>query len=136
MMNRSHILVIDDDPSILETLRLILEQEGDYRVTTSEKLFENLADVEQLHPDLIVLDVRLRGSESGWSFIERLKLYHATANIPILLCTAAHIDTQEHASVLAQTGVALLYKPFEVDDVLQAVSIVLSAQHPDTDPPD
>ena len=51
------ILVINDDQSILELFHLILENEG-YEVSSSLVVYEDVKDVEQLNPALIILDVK------------------------------------------------------------------------------
>jgi CheY-like chemotaxis protein len=45
---KPHILIVDDDPSTLEMMRLILEEDGKYRVTTTELVFEHVAEIESL----------------------------------------------------------------------------------------
>lgn len=117
----AHILIIDDDLSTLEMLDLALEAEGGYRVTTSEAIFQDLAEVERLHPDLILLDFKFGGRELGWNFLQQLKLRRATAFIPVILCTAALNDVQEQEPVLLQKGVPILYKPFSLDKLLALI---------------
>ncbi|HEV2661921.1 MAG TPA: response regulator [Ktedonobacteraceae bacterium] len=126
---KAHILIIDDDQSILEMMRLVLEEEGGYRVTTAESTFEEVADVENLQPDLILLDFLLQGRNTGWNFLQKLKLHRPTKDIPIVLCTAALSDVKEQESILIQKGIPILYKPFDVDELLHIVDQILSSPH-------
>jgi CheY-like chemotaxis protein len=126
---KSHILIIDDDQSILEMMRLVLEEEGGYRVTTAESTFEEVADIERLQPDLILLDFLLQGRNTGWNFLQKLKLHRPTKDIPIVLCTAALSDVKEQESILIQKGIPILYKPFDVDELLHIVDQILSSPH-------
>ncbi len=126
---KSHILIIDDDLSILEMMRLVLEEEGGYRVTTAESTFEDVADVERLQPQLILLDFLLQGRQTGWNFLQKLRLYRPTKDIPIVLCTAALSDVKEQESILIQKGIPILYKPFDVDELLHIVDQILSSPH-------
>ena len=126
---KSHILIIDDDQSILEMMRLVLEEEGNYRVTTAESTFEEVADIERLQPDLILLDFLLQGRNTGWNFLQKLRLHRPTKDIPIVLCTAALSDVKEQESILIQKGIPILYKPFDVDELLHIVDQILSSPH-------
>jgi CheY-like chemotaxis protein len=126
---KAHILIIDDDQSILEMMRLVLEEEGGYQVTTAESTFEELADIERLQPQLILLDFLLQGRNTGWNFLQKLKLHRPTKDIPIVLCTAALSDVKEQESILIQKGIPILYKPFDVDELLHVVDQILSSPH-------
>jgi CheY-like chemotaxis protein len=126
---KAHILIIDDDQSILEMMRLVLEEEGGYRVTTAESTFEDVADIERLQPDLILLDFLLQGRNTGWNFLQKLRLHRPTKDIPIVLCTAALSDVKEQESILIQKGIPILYKPFDVDELLHIVDQILSSPH-------
>jgi CheY-like chemotaxis protein len=66
---KPYILIIDDDASTLEMMRMILEEENRYRVTTTESIFENVTEVERLHPQLILLDFLMQGRQSGWTLL-------------------------------------------------------------------
>lgn len=125
-MSKAHILVVDDDPSILDMIQLLLEQEG-YRVTTSPVVLEDLADVEHLQPDLIILDFKMGERESGWTFLQKLKLHRPTKDIPLFLCTAALSDVREQEPILTQKGIPVVYKPFDVDELLAAVEQLLGS---------
>jgi CheY-like chemotaxis protein len=124
---KPHILIIDDDRSILEMMCLILEEERKYRVTTIEFTFEDVADVERLQPHLILLDFLMQGRQGGWTLLQKLKLHRPTKEIPIVLCTAALLDAKEQESILTQKGIPILYKPFDVDELLHVVEQMLSS---------
>ncbi len=126
---KQHILVIDDDPSILELMRLILEGEGNYRVTTTEIVFETVIEIEHLQPDLILLDFLMQGRQTGWTLLQKLKLHRPTKDIPVVICTAALPDVKEQESIFTQKGIPILYKPFDVDELLHVVSQTLSSQN-------
>lgn len=129
---KPHILIIDDDPSILEMMCLVLEREGGYRVTTTEIVFENVSEIEQLQPDLILLDFLMQGRQTAWTLLQKLKLHRPTKDIPIILCTAGLSDVKEQESVFTQKGIPILYKPFDVDELLHVVEQTLSSSSPHT----
>ncbi len=120
------ILVINDDDSILELFQLILEEEG-YEVDISLETIENIRDVEKLHPDLVILDLKIGMQEEGWIMLQKLRMYAPTQNIPIILCTAALSEVREQESTLEDKGIPVVYKPFSVDELLRAVRTILLA---------
>ena len=124
----AHILIIDDEPSILEMMQLILEEEGGYQVTLAETISEEVTEIERLHHDLIVLDLKFKSSEFGWELLQKLKLHRGTMSIPIILCTAALGHTREQEVILKQKGIPVLYKPFDVDELLAIVRQHLSGE--------
>lgn len=122
----SHLLVINDDPSILELFQFILEPAG-YQVTLSQVAFEGPTEVEQLHPDLIILDFKMGSHEEGWLLLQQLKLYPPTKDIPLILCSAAFEQVREQEEALRQKGIPVIYKPFFLDELLQAIQQFLPA---------
>lgn len=110
------LLVVDDEPDILEFLQIILEEEG-YEVVTSDK-GEYL---EQLHngafPHLILVDVLLSGKD-GREIVKYLKSQPETKHIPIIMFSA-HPSVEETAR---QAGAEdFLAKPFDVNMLLAKI---------------
>jgi CheY-like chemotaxis protein len=111
------ILLLDRDPSILELYRELLGDEG-YE-TVSEEMASLCPDkVEQLSPSLIIMDCVLHVNPGGLDFLQRLKLNERTAQIPVILCTAA---IQMLRGVERYLKVDVLSKPFEITDLLAHV---------------
>ena len=119
------ILVVDDDPDILDALRFLFEGEG-YLVKTCEKgdYAESLRGENGDLPDLIVLDVLLSGKD-GRAICQKLKSQNETRHIPIVMISA-HPDA-EHSSKAVGAD-AFVAKPFAIDAVLAAVGALLSAR--------
>lgn len=112
------ILIVDDEPDILEILRFNLEMEG-YEVETSEAPITKI----DILPDLILLDVMM-APISGFEWARQLKSNNRTANIPVIFCTA---KTTEHDTLM---GFALgsddyINKPFRISEVKARVKAVL-----------
>jgi|SRR5690348_12819229 len=118
----SRILVIDDDESILELYRLILADEAGYEVTLCLIAFEEVADIEKMQPDLIILDAKLGAHQEGLLLLQKLKRYRPTEAIPVLLCSAADDLLRQNEATRRERGVALLSKPFDIDDLLRVVT--------------
>ncbi len=121
-----HILVVNDTQDILELFRVILEGEG-YKVTLSSFPLQKADDIVGLAPDLIILDVVFGEEKLGWQMLQMLKMQPSTAAIPILLCTASEKAIREMEGYLVSKNVLVVYKPFELDDLLTAVSQALES---------
>ena len=120
------ILVINDDQAILQLFQLLLEGEG-YQVQTSLIAYEDVREVAQIAPSLIILDLKIGRDQQGLLLLEQLRLYRPTMAIPIILCTAAVQLIREQEETLRQKGIPVLYKPFDVDEVLSLVRSTLSS---------
>src|SRR5688572_3141506 len=108
------ILVVDDDPDIVESLKLVLEEEG-YQVTTASKpdeipSFSNGLKKEDL-PDIILLDIFLSGND-GRQFAKELKEKDYTKKIPIIMISA-HPYALDTAKDFGADDV--ISKPFNIE---------------------
>lgn len=114
---RKKLLVVDDEPDILEFLQIILEEEG-YEVITSDKG----EFLEQLHngglPDLILVDVLLSGKD-GREIVKHLKSQDETKHIPVIMFSAHPSAEQTAREAGAEDFVA---KPFEIDLLLTKIA--------------
>ena len=122
----SRILVIDDDQSLLDLYRLLLEEEG-HEVRLSLIAFEEVSDIEQVQPDLIILDAKVGSEYKGLLLLQKLKMYRPTQAIPVLLCTAGMDVISQQEQLLREKGIPILYKPFEIEELLQIVQHLLNA---------
>lgn len=97
-MANAKILVIDDDPDLVEVMRLTLEASG-YEVFSAVSGAEGLEKVKEVDPDLIVLDVMMDYTTEGFQVSLALRSpdaeseYAAYRDIPILMLTAIHSTT-------------------------------------------
>jgi two-component system, chemotaxis family, chemotaxis protein CheY len=114
-MRAERILVVDDDESIRQIVRLCLSDEG-YDVQEAPNGQAALDTLSVVRPDLILLDLRMPVMD-GWEFA---KLYADTPkpHAPIVAFVAALNAEQECADLPAA---AILTKPFDLDDLLRAV---------------
>jgi two-component system, chemotaxis family, chemotaxis protein CheY len=106
--------VIDDDPSILETVTDILEFEG-YRVITARNGAEGLQALQHALPSVILLDMRMPVLD-GWAFARAMA--ERNLRVPILVMTAAQ-DAGRWAQEINASG--FLAKPFNLFDLIDAV---------------
>jgi two-component system chemotaxis response regulator CheY len=111
------ILVVDDDASIRQTVREILDLEG-YPVETASDGREALRQVERHEPSLVLLDMRMPGLD-GWGFAREIR--QRGIELPILVMTAAE-NARSWADEIGADG--YVAKPFELDELLAAVERV------------
>jgi DNA-binding response OmpR family regulator len=116
-MSITKILVVDDEPDILEFLLVILEEEGYAVVTTDKGEY-----VEALRngglPDLILLDVLLSGKD-GREIVKQLKSQEKTKHIPVIMFSA-HPSAEKTAREAGADD--FIAKPFEIDQLLVKVA--------------
>jgi CheY-like chemotaxis protein len=109
------ILVVDDDPDILQTLALCLSTEG-YRVAMAANGQEALTLLERDKPACILLDLMMPVMD-GWQFVAELERRGAR-KAPLLILSADRA-VQGHANKLRAD--AFLAKPFDLDELLGKV---------------
>ncbi len=117
-----YILVIEDDPDIVELLRYNLERES-YRVTSAATGAEGWAQLERERPDLLILDLMLP-EISGFDLCRRLRRDSEYQSLPVIMLTAR----SEEADVIA--GIELgaddyITKPFSPRELVARVGAVL-----------
>jgi PAS domain S-box-containing protein len=112
------ILAVDDTSAVLRVLVEILGREG-YRVRRADSGEAALAAVAASPPDLILLDVRMKGID-GIEVCRRLKASEDSRNIPIILMSG-FTEVEEWVAGLQAGAVDYLYKPFRSEEILTRV---------------
>ena len=123
---RARIALINDDTAFLELMRELLQEIEGYEVLICKEGDKAYEHVKAQRPDLIILDIRMGGEEVGWTVLELLTLDPETRPIPLLVCSAAIRDLQEHEPLLRRYGVDVLPKPFDLDALLEKVGAALA----------
>jgi DNA-binding response OmpR family regulator len=129
------VLIVDDDPDILELLRSAFERVG-YVAQTAATGWEGLEKARRSRPDLIVLDLVLPDL-NGINVCESLRRNTATASIPILMITGQPGEFPRLAGVEAGIN-AFVAKPFDIPQLVErAKSLVnpTAAPNDHTDSP-
>jgi len=122
-----HILVVDDESSILEMLEAALTGAG-ARVTTAVDGTTALVAIVNDPPDLILLDVKMPGMD-GWDLLERLSGAPRTARIPVALETCIE-DFVSFDKARREGVAAFISKPFRVADVVETCRRILTGSRP------
>lgn len=112
-----NILVIDDDPAILESIKIILEELG-HTVFVINNTDNIQKIVEKTGPKLILLDYLLNGT-NGMSVIKVLRVNRKFRNIPIVFFSALN-DIEELTRQGAADG--YLKKPYGINDLKKIIS--------------
>jgi len=123
------ILIVDDKSELLHLMRRVLEDEQ-YQVAIHQDGLDAFKVVKATLPDLLILDLVL-GNISGKEVLRQLKADPLTAEIPIIVYTAAVLEAEEVSRLIASDSVyyqrvSLLQKPFELDHLLDMVAQVVN----------
>lgn len=120
-MGQRHVLIVDDDPLILEVLRTVLDLE-EFRVSTATDGTTALEMLADDRPDVVVCDVMMPDVD-GLEVCRRIKGDPATAHLPVVLLTAR--DREEDRRHGEEVGCdAYLTKPFSPLYLIDVISEV------------
>lgn len=120
---QKHILVVNDDPAILNLFQDLLEEEG-YSVSLDKfgrQTGELLETIRSLRPDLVIMDFIIGGEASGWQLLQVAKMDRKTRDIPVIVCTGAIRQVTELSQHLDEMGVHVVLKPFDIDHLLEVI---------------
>ena len=127
------ILAVDDDPSVLKLMEMVLQSKR-YRVLTARSGREALAKVRESMPDLVVLDGMLP-EVHGFEICRQLKTSERFRHIPVVMVSAVHTGWRFAADVKQTYGADdYLEKPFEAAELLRSVEALLSRAPSDVAP--
>jgi len=127
---KSTILLIDDDNSLLVTLSDFLTFEG-YKVVTAESGEQGLGRLRELHPDLIILDMSMPGM-GGVGFLREISSADGKPRYPVLVLTARANMAEFFADVDVDGFVA---KPCNPEDLLMEVGRIIFLRRGENEAP-
>ncbi len=119
------LLVVDDEQSIIDFIRLGMKYEG-ARVEAAMDGLAALEAARRLRPNLIILDIMLPGMD-GLEVCRRLRTQELTADIPILMLTARD-EVSDRVAGLNTGADDYLTKPFSFEELLARVKAILRRQ--------
>lgn len=110
---RKKVLLVDDDRDFLEMHKAVLEHRG-YEVITARNTSECMGKLEEVKPDIVILDVMMEQFDSGFKASEKIKKIHK--DLPVMLLTSigaqTNLDFSSSEEVLKVSGAdVLLDKP-------------------------
>lgn len=110
------VLVIDDDPDILDSLKANLElPEIDLNVITAENGLNGLLVAKNAHPDVIVLDFQLPDI-NGFDFMEELRSDQSLSDIKVIMLTAQDTGRNRWESIDIEMD-DFMGKPFDLAEL-------------------
>lgn len=119
------IVVVEDTDEILMLISEILVEEG-YAVVPLVSPVGALEKIIEFRPDLIILDHLFGQVPRGRQLFHALRQHDTTVQIPVVVCTGAANVHGQLDGYLEDPDVALLRKPFDLDDLLGVVQQMLS----------
>ena len=114
------MLVVDDDPDVVELLRRVLVGDG-WEVMTAQNGDEALARCDENMPSIVLVDLMMPKMD-GQEFLRLLRARYGVASPPVVVVSASWLRTE-----VAREGgvVASIPKPFDLDDVRDTVDQIL-----------
>lgn len=118
------VLIVDDDPEILECCALVLEGEG-YQVATAVNGRKALGLIEGgLRPACTLLDLMMPVMD-GWQFCDAVRAMPASAAMPIVIVSADNKAAEKLKRTVGVVGT--LAKPFDLSELLNVVARVVAS---------
>jgi CheY-like chemotaxis protein len=127
MEKMPYILIVDDDPDILEGILTILESQP-YRVATARDGKKCMEMIQQEPPDLLILDL-LMPRMDGWGVIREMRSEPRLTSIPVMILTTVIEDASRRRYEL-ETGLAMdvqdyVQKPARPADLIRRIERLL-----------
>lgn len=122
------LLIVEDEPIIAFDLKQCVEQEGFEVIGIAASAEEAFLKLEANSPDLVLLDIKIKGEADGISVAKHLN----ETNIPFVFITSSHdVHTLERVKLVKPAGFIL--KPFRDEEVLANIHLAIKKQTPAED---
>jgi DNA-binding response OmpR family regulator len=113
------VAVIEDDVEILNMIADCLANAG-YRALPYHQGAGAYEFIEHEHPDAVILDIRMEHPRAGMAVLQRLRRDEATAEMPVIVCTADQRFVADWRRMLDEYRCAVITKPFRIEQLLAA----------------
>jgi CheY-like chemotaxis protein len=123
------VLVVEDDSGVRQVLVETLTGEMGLAVVAVEDGDAALAALASPNPALVLTDIRMPGP-SGVDLLVRIRADERTRAVPVVAMTALGAADEERQSVLEAGCLAVLEKPFDLDDLIATVTAALRGEVP------
>jgi len=118
------VLIVDDDERVREYVRVNLEMEG-YAVREAGSAEEGLGVLDEVSPDLILLDVMMPEVD-GWEMLRRVQERHGVGAIPVVMFSGK-VDEQSAQEATARGAQGFVGKPFDPQQLIEHAKQLLPA---------
>jgi DNA-binding response OmpR family regulator len=127
-MAGKYVLIVDDDPDLVETVAMMLESKG-FEVGKAYDGIEGEDAIKKRRPDVLILDVMMP-RKNGYQLCKELKSNKWTSDIPVILLTAVGeavpTTTYSHAEGMATEAEDYIPKPVDAATLAEAVQRLLA----------
>jgi DNA-binding NtrC family response regulator len=120
---KAKVLVVDDEPAVLSTYKMILEQSG-YDAVAASTSREAIKAISNMDFDLILSDFSLEQQHTGFEVIGAAK----KKNKNVACCILTGYATLETADQAEAQGIGILYKPIDIEEFLQTTKKLLGEE--------
>jgi len=120
---RGALLIVDDDPSVIQTFSRMLQLEG-YDVVTALDAETGLHELATARLDAILLDLRMP-SVDGLMFMRRLRAQERDRHIPVAIITGDYAMDETLSRELQELGAIIFFKPLWIGDLVAVVERLL-----------
>lgn len=120
------VVCIEDEPEMIDLVRLILSREG-FEVIGAPGALQGLQAVEDLQPQLVLLDLMMPDMD-GWEVYQRLKANPNTRDIPVIVLTARAQSIDKVLGLHIAKVDDYITKPFGPAELMKSISRVLAAK--------
>ncbi len=118
------ILVVEDNPNVLELLEITLRFKG-YPVVTAQNGQEALEKIAQERPALVITDI-LMPKMDGYALAHALQKNPLTLQIPVIFISATYVTQEDKQFALSLGAVRFIEKPIDTEDFLLTVAEILT----------
>lgn len=118
------VAVIDHDETLLTLLRELVDDWG-WELLPLPDGAVALEQVRRCQPHVILLDICLRGTVTGWRLLDDLMSEHQTRTIPIVVWSGAADQLRDREDWLAEQSIPVLAKPFEIDGLHDILALAM-----------
>ncbi len=122
MAEKKTILIIDDDPDIVETVKTILSAKGCVVISASSGK-QGFELVQQNKPDLILCDMMMEAIDSGMQTAEQIKQYNS--DIPVFLLSSIADMTAATTQIRELGFIGIIQKPVESARLVSIVQSII-----------
>lgn len=123
---RPTILIVEDERLIAEDLKEVMENSGHQVVGIFSSGEEVLQKINDINPDVILMDIRLKGTLDGIQ--TAITIHNTIKPIPIVFLTAHSRNQYPHLSSLPPSSFIYLTKPFQNETLLRGIKKLLGSR--------
>jgi two-component system response regulator VicR len=117
------IMVVDDEPDVVDLVKLVLESDG-FSVVTAYSGKEALDKIDREMPDLVLLDIMMPQMD-GWEVYSRIRANPKTKDIPVAMLTAKSQSIDKMIGLHVVKVDDYITKPFGRSELLERVKRIL-----------